>query len=239
MTTKLTINNPNLRDPVNYLRYIGPLFTERLKDLGVRRLSDLKDVLESQSRSQNIRMLRKTLENVRPQECVGEPKYISNPPRGLKAGYYKYCIRTVNRGAWYAIITYMKRKGVSESKLPSSDPPRGRKEICSKRQKCIVKNAIPRRFISTPRNELEHAVIILLKSQQPLTAREIHRISGLPGNARTMTAVMRGNKDQQGKKLFKSAGILGSIMKYDLKTTLKRKLKGYSQKEVLTFLRKL
>lgn len=239
MTTKLTINNPRLSDPIKYLRFIGPLFTERFKKINLRRLSELRDVLEEQSRAQNIRMLRTILENERPQECVGEPKYLSNPPRGLKPGYYKYCIRNVNRGAWYAITTYMKRKGVQESKLPSSDPPRGRKELCLKNEKCMVRNAVPRKFISKPRNELEHAVLILLNSRYPLSAREIHKASNLPGNARTMTAVMRGNKDQQGKKLFKNAGVVGSIMNYDLKTSVRRELNDLNQKQILEYIRKL
>lgn len=240
MTTKLTINNPSLSSNVSSLRYIGPFISQRLRDENIRTLSDLKDTFSSQSRTQNIKLLKKITENLRPQECVGKPKYIKDPPGNLKPGYYTYCIRNYNRGAWYAIVTYLKRKKVSESKLPSNDPPRGVKEICSNKKGCISNKAIPKKFESSPKDELEGATKVLLNSRVPLTAIEIFRESKLPGNARTMVAVLRGNAGTKGKKLFKSVAPLdgSTISRWDLKSTVKSKIKNLDEKNLINYIRK-
>lgn len=235
MTTKLTINNPSLKDSIRLLRFIGPLFTERFREEGIKTLVELRDLVQSQSRAQNIRLLHKVLLNLRPQVCVGEPKYIKDPPKGLKPGYYKYCVRTVNRAAWFAVITYLKRRGVSSDKLPGSDPPRGVREICAKNQKCVA----PRpRVISVdkPINPLEHAINILLKSQTPLTGKEIYKESGLVNEYNTMISVLRMNSDNRGRKIFKTIST-NNVIKWDLKA--RKKLANFNDKELYDYIRKL
>lgn len=239
MTTKLTINNPELNSDVYSLRYIGPLIAERLRKENIKTLLDLKNTFNSQSRAQNIRLMRRVTINLRPQECVGEARYTKDPPNGMKPGYYTYCIRNYNRGAWYAIVTYLKRKNVLPDKLPDSDPPRGVREICSNKNKCIVKKVVPQNFKNKPMNELEHAIKILLDSSIPLSGVEIFNKSRLQ-NKKKMISVLKGNSGTHGRKIFKTINENdGSRIKWDLKSTVKRQLRGMSDKDLFSYLRKL
>jgi hypothetical protein len=187
--------------------------------------------MEDNTKTQNRRFLNRILENPKSQMCVGNTKYWKKPPTGYTKGYYKYCVRKTNKAGWYSITQYLKRKGVSTSKLPMTLA-RKKSERCIRLQKC--KKNTPNIDDTT---QLEHAVLVLKNHPNGLSAREIHRRARLPGNAKSMVAILRGNAENKGKQIFKTNRKVGEIAKWKLKPNVAKKIKNKSNRNIIQYIR--
>jgi hypothetical protein len=237
----IAINNPRLSDGIGSLRYIGPLFRDRFRKEGINTLQNLKDVIEYQSRAQNIRLLRKILENPRKEQCVGTGRYDVT-----RQEYKQYCVRRVNQLAWYAVITYLKQNGVDDTLLPSAIEDRGAHEQCSKTDKCKTvgpADLLQRRYNRIPYYDYEHIVLVMLNTPGRInfTGEVVWRLMKRTVPLRNISAVLAKNSGTQGRKLFDENGKDRETHRtqYKLKSSLKKKLKNKNLPEILEYLRKL
>lgn len=235
------INNPRLSDGIGSLKYIGPLFRDRFRKEGIDTLQDLKAVIEYQSRAQNIRFLRKILENPRKEECVGTGRY---DPQTQE--YRKYCVRKVNQLAWYSVVTYLKNNGVDKNLLPASLEDRGAREQCAKNDKCNTRNPtelLQKRYERIPYYDFEHIVLVMHNTPNltNFTGEKIWRLMKRVVPLRNISAVLAKNSGERGRKLFDKNGRDRETgrSQYKLKTSVKRKLNNKTLPRILDYLRKL
>jgi len=235
------INNPRLTENIGRLKYIGPLFTSRFRKEGIDTLQQLKDLVQQQTRAQNIRFLRKILENPRKEQCVGDGRYDT-----VSKEYQRYCVRRVNQLAWYSVITYLINHGVSQNILPPAVEDRGAREKCADKNKCHTvapADLLQRRYQRIPYYDFEHIVLIMLNTQHitNFTGERIWRLMKRIVPLRNISAVLAKNSGNRGRELFDRNGKDPDTNRtqYKLKTAVKRKLRNKTLPEILDYLRKL
>lgn len=235
---RLTLNYPSLDESIKSLKYIGPLFYSRFKDENIYTLKDLKETTQQQSKAQNTRLLRKILENPRKLQCVGNPRYNEQNNR-----YEKYCVRRDNQPAWYSVINYLIRKGVSPRKLPSINIPRGRTELC-KRPTCKTispTELLPKRYKRIPYFPIEYATLAILRQNKTMTANQIWNLARKQIKKRKIISTLSANSGNKGKQLFvkKRNDPESDKPRYNLKKNVRRRMQNRTDEEILDLLRKL
>jgi hypothetical protein len=231
------INNPKLSHNIGNLKYIGPLFRSRFRQEGIKTLQNLKDLIESQSRTQNIRFLRKILENPRKEQCVGNVRYDSESKE-----YKSYCVRRVNQLAWYSTITFLINNGVSDKLLPPAIEDRGAREKCARSNKCHNNQPDDLRP-NIPYYDFEHIVLIMLNTPNHVnfTGESIWKLMKRVVPLRNINATLSKNSGNQGRELFDINGVDDETKRtqYKLKNSIKRKLVNKTLPRILDHLRKL
>ena len=190
---------------VRELPYIGPYFTKTFRDEGVNTLGDLVNLVQNQTKAQNVRFLRKVLQNPRQQMCVGEPRY--NQQTGT---YARYCVRRENKYGWRSVIEFLLSRGVDQSKLPLAEPERGKKEKCKgdcdRNEDANNRDPIelfPKRYKRIPRLAHEHAAMYLLrKNNQPTSVEDLWKKTNHNIAQRNFAASLRMNSRDHGRALF-------------------------------------
>lgn len=107
---------PLLRDNIQQLKYIGPLFAARFHAEGITTMRDLVDEFKNNSQAENRALLNRVLKNPRShiaggaaaQGCLGRGSRRRNHA-GVRAGN-RYWVRQRNAFAFNAIITWFMRK---------------------------------------------------------------------------------------------------------------------------------
>lgn len=195
---------------------------------------------QDQTRAQNTRLLRKILQNPRKLQCVGNSRY-----NHASNEFRKYCVRRDNQLATYAIITYLKRKGVNENLLPSATQQRGAREYCRNPPRCKSRGPVDlltRRYVRVPYYPIEFAVIVMLNDNtRSFTGQQIHQLIRKSVPVRKLSAVLASNSGRKGRKLFRRTGVDDNTNRttYKLKQNVIRNLRGMPVQQILQFIRQL
>jgi hypothetical protein len=86
---------------ISSLKYLGAHFERVFNDEGYATLQSILDRLRRHTRVQNGAWLRDILENPNQQQCVG-----SNSPAKTHGRGHRYRVRSYNKFAYNAIVTY-------------------------------------------------------------------------------------------------------------------------------------